>query len=358
VLIANAAKMIRLQPEQIESWVAKNFEYKRKKDGRELLICNPDGDTKYNLRISTEYKVLKNKYDKNNKPIYGYWVNDFRVNHQHNNGSLISFIKKYKKISYFDALAELTGTSARHLRDLIQKIKIDRLRSEPKVEVEDEPEVELPPLSVPLAKKDGSRLRQIAINYLGNRMITEEIAIEHQLHYTPVAIVFPYIEYGVLVYWQMREILDKRFLFPDEAKTGLAKTDFLYNFDNVEQPADYVIVVESIFNCLSIGDNCIATGGAKIPERAKQIGKLNMLSPKEVILAPDMDEAGIMSLKFNYYALKDQFSLAYCLPPDNLDWNDLEQKHGIGSARRYIEGNTKRLSLNALLRLLERFQPV
>jgi hypothetical protein len=351
--------MIKLQPEQIETWVARHFEYKRKKNGRELLINNPDGDTKHNLRISTEYKLLKNKYDKNNKPIYGYWVNDFRVNHQQYNGSLISFIKKYKRISYFEALAELTGASAKNLRDLMHKIKIDRLRSESKEEeAEDESEVELPPLSVLLSKKDDSRLRQIAINYLNNRAIAESVVIEHQLYYTPVAIVFPYIEYGALVYWQMREVLDKRFEFPDEAKTGLAKTDFLYNFDNVEQPADYVIVVESIFNCLSIGDNCVATGGAKIPEDAKQIRKLNMLSPKDIILAPDMDEAGVVSLKLNYYALKDQFNLAYCLPPDDLDWNDMDQKHGIGTARKYIEKNTRRLNLNSLLRLLERFQSV
>jgi DNA primase len=161
------------------------------------------------------------------------------------------------------------------------------------------------------------------------------------------------MEYDEVVYWQSRELLDKMFMFPDLETTGLAKTDYLYNFDEVLQPCECLVVVESIFNCLSIGEDCVATGGAKIPDRAKQIIKLKLLDPKVIVLAPDNDEAGLTSLRDNYYILKDHFRLAYCLPPKGLDWNDLDVKNGHGTARRYIEGYTKQLDLFALCDRLE-----
>jgi hypothetical protein len=210
-----------------------------------------------------------------------------------------------------------------------------------------EKEVELPPLCKPFTDKTFPKARQLALNYLNSRKVSEEKAIKLQLHYTPEGIVFPYIEYDTIVYWQSRELIDKRFNFPDESKTGLAKTDYLYNFDNVE-PGDDVIIVESIFNCISLGDNCIATGGAIIS--GAQPRKLRVFNPKVLILAPDNDEAGRKSLRSNYFLLYKDFNLAYCLPPPGIkDWNDFEQARGLGSARKYVEANTYALKLTSVV---------
>lgn len=337
---------MKLTPEQIELWISKNFKYKRRKDGDELLISNPDGDTKFRLHISTVYKPLKKKHNTDGSLIYGHWVNDYRPNHQQYNGSFVNFVKKYRGISYFEALKEITGTNAKTLRDQLHHVRIS---DKPDEVVEDKSDDIALPNSYSFKDNKEHKLREIALSYIKNRAIKEETIINHQLHYTGSTVVFPYMEYGSLVYWQERNIIEKVFNFPDEKVTGLKKTDYLYNFDNVEQPCEYVIVVESIFNCLSVGDNCVATGGSTIVDGSMQLRKLIALRPSIVILAPDNDDAGRKSLKHNYFILRSHFpSIAYCLPPTEADWNNIDQIDGVGAARRYIENNTKRLSIVTL----------
>jgi hypothetical protein len=339
--------MIRIKPEQIEAWIARHFNYKSKKNGEELLICNPDGDKKFNLRISTVQKELKNRRNKQGKPLKNYWVNDFRINHQQYNGSFINFVRAYKNLTFFEAMKEVTGQSLGQLRRGLRRKKEEEKEPEPE---DAEDFLSLPPGARPIKKDDETRAAKMAVAYLEKRRaISIETAIRNSLHYTATSVIFPYIEYGIMVYWQWRSTFDKVFGFPDEGKTGLAKTDFLYNFDNVEQPTDYIILVESIFNCLSIGDNCVATGGAKMSDEGKQIRKLKMLDPKVVILAPDHDEAGLKSLRTNYFLLKNDFNLACSIPPvQDEDWNDMDQRYGIGSARKYIENNTIKLNIATL----------
>ena len=209
-----------------------------------------------------------------------------------------------------------------------------------------EKEVELPPLSKPFTDKSFPQARQLALNYLNSRKVSEQTAIKQQLHYTPNSIVFPYVEYDTIVFWQSRDLIEKKFLFPDESLTGLAKTDYLYNFDNIE-PGDDIIIVESIFNCISLGDGCVASGGAIIS--GAQPRKLRVFNPKVLILAPDNDDAGKKSLRSNFFLLHKDFALAYCLPPLGVkDWNDFEQARGVDSARKYVERNTYALTLSKI----------
>lgn len=339
--------MIKLSPRQIESWVSRYFpDYKKKSGGRQLVINNPfDGDTGHHFWISLVESPLKRSPDKK-----GYWVHDFRPGRKEYSGSFLGLVRKYKNCSFYEALADVVGGSRQALRDQIRaarRTQEETKRDEPE---EIESEVSLPPLSKPFSEDSGSRLRSLALGYLRGRRVSEQSAIGLMLHYTAGTIVFPYIEYGSIVYWQERDILNKRFNFPDEVKTGLGKTDFLYNFDNVE-PGEYVVVVESIFNCISIGDNCVATGGAIM--EGKQLRKLAVLNPKLVVLAPDSDHAGVLSLRANYLKLRKDFDVAYCLPPVK-DWNDLEIRDGVGSAKKYLEDNTHKLSLPVIMRLLER----
>lgn len=328
--------MIELTPHQIETWVASNFKYKKRSAGRQLNINNPfDGDTDFHFWISTIKAPLKKGKHKGK---VGYWVFDFRPGAYA--GSLVKFVMEYKNITYFQAISELTGMSKGDLRTSLRQ-----MRKTPIIE-EKEEGLTLPAMCRPLIDPDDNKLKRIALNYLASRGIDRNKVRHYALQYTPTTIVFPYLEYDIIVYWQEREILNKKFNFPDAMKTGLNKTDFIFGFDHVD-PNDDVVVVESIFNCMSIGHNCVATGGATIS--GVQPKKIAALSPKTIILAPDNDDAGKKSLISNYYLLKNTFTLAYCLPPPDIDWNDLDRDSGIGTARRYLEKNVKYLKLSDVL---------
>ena len=336
--------MIELTKEQIIDWVSKHFpEYKIRSSGKQICVNNPyGGDSEQHLWISTESAQLKNRFEGKS----GYWVHDFRPGHQQYDGSLVNFVRKYLKVSYRQAISELVGKGS---------IRYSRRNEQNK----NEPEhiIQLPTGSKPISNKSSDKVRLMMLDYLAGRCVTEEIAIEHDLYYSPDGIVFPYIEYGEIVYWQERSILNKRFNFPNEENTGRAKTDYLYNFDNVEA-SSHLIIVESIFNCISVGMNCVASGGATIS--GKQPEKVRALDPKIVVLAPDNDEpdsygkrAGVESLKKNYFLLKDRFDLAFTLPPAGIkDWNEMDQKLGIGSAKRYISDNVYKLTIPNLMKIL------
>lgn len=327
----------------IETWIAKNFTYKKAGNGRQLRINNPfTVDDNYHLWISLEITPLKKGPYKGKKD---YWVNDFRPGMFH--GSFVNFVKKYRNISYNKAVSEITGKTGGELKSFL-KYQYNKSK-EVKVEEEEVEEfINLPEGSSPFSDNKTHRLKQIALNYLNQRMINDELVEKYDLHYTLSTIVFPYYEYGVLVYWQQREILNKKFLFPDSEKTGLSKTDYVFGFDFVE-PHSILIVVESIFNSMSVGDGCIASGGAVIAGKQKQ--KIIALRPKTIILSPDNDKAGIASLIKNYYELKGITIITYCLPPKGIkDWNEYEQKFGRGSSRIYIDSNYKILGLSEIIR--------
>lgn len=336
---------IKLSPDQIERWVARHFKFKRRSHGNQLAINNPFiDDDDYHFWISTKEDVLTNGPRKGAK---GYWVHDFRPGCHQYDGSFLNFVRRYKNITFFEAAADVCGGDAKSVRESFRQIRAG-LQNIKEEESEVETIIELPPLSVSFSEKNNTKLREISLNYLNKRRVSENLAIKYGLMYTPSSIVFPYLEYGLLVYWQERSICNKRFNFPDEVKTGLRKTDYLFNFDNVEVSSD-LIIVESIFNSISVGDNCVATGGATIV--GNQVRKIGYLNPKNVILAPDHDEAGLKSLHDNFFELKDKYPLAYCLPPKDVDWNDLEQQNGLGASRHYIETHTHRLTLSTLLKL-------
>ncbi|CAK0743469.1 hypothetical protein CCP1ISM_1770001 [Azospirillaceae bacterium] len=136
----------------------------------------------------------------------------------------------------------------------------------------------------------------------------------------------------MLVFWQMRSLISKVFKFPDEDLTNKKAGDFIYGFDDIE-PCSEVIVVESIFNSLSIESNAVATGGASLKDG--QLKLLKALNPKSIILAPDRDEAGIKSIQKDYFALNKMRSgdlfkdIYYAIPPIEVakagkkDWNDM-----------------------------------
>jgi hypothetical protein len=332
-------KIFKVSPEQIEVWVDSHFEYKHASGGKQFRICNPfDDDTDFHLWISA--KPVKNKRGQ-----VGYYVHDFRPGNDSINGSFFRFVSKYLGVSYFDAIREVVGSTG-DAREVLRGLRASKTEDEK--DEDGKPEeilLELPPGSKSF-EKSGGTAREIAEKYLRSRKITVEEAVKNNLHYTSTTIVFPYIEYGILVYWQERSILGKIFNFPNEEKTGLRKTDYLYGFDDVE-PHEHAIIVEAIVDKLTIGAGSVAIGGATID--TKQIRKLRAANPELIILAPDNDEAGVKSLKQNYDLIKHYFKVGYCIPPNNewdlKDWNDFDKKFGPGWSKEYITENSRKVKL-------------
>lgn len=347
--------MEKLTAVQIESWIFRHFpDYKKKSGGRQLVICNPfDGDSGFHFWIGLERVKLK-KY-KDSKP--NYWVHDFRPGHKNWDSSFLKFVQNFKKSSFYEAVREVCG-NANAAKDILLEMRMSKNEEEDDLEPE-ETLIKLPDNSKPISDSNKTMARKIAINYLKTRCVSEELATTNLIHYTATSLVFPYLEYGMMVYWQRRDIMDKAFEFPTQVAGGPGKGDFVYGFDHIE-PGDFIIVVEAIFDKLSLGNNAIATGGADMTP--KQVRKVKALNPSAIVLAPDNDEAGLKSLRSNYFILKGLGKkMAYCFPPiasheknskegrEFTDWNKYDQTLGMGWSRKYIENNTFRLSTSSVI---------
>ena len=334
---------IKLTPYQIESWVARHFDYRSRKGGEELTICNPfiPGDTKFKFNISTVAKGTKKHPE-----IKGYWVHDWRPSAAGSSMSFLRFVQKYKGISFKEAVKDVCGDGI-DFRAILRSAK-----PQPEREEEEEIEVilELPKGSIPISEGP-PKLKKLAVNYLKRRGVSYDMAVAHRLHYTGTDIVFPYLEYDAIVYWQSRSILDKTFEFPDERKVKIGKSQFLYGFDEAE-PYQDIFLTEAIFCSLTIGPGGLATGGATLSENQRR--KIRAINPSRIILAPDNDQEGKCSLYENYRLLSPYGEVWYVLPPNPFkDWNDIAQKYGTKGnkvARVYAEKHVKRLTLKDAIR--------
>lgn len=337
--------LIKITPFQIENWVARHFDYKRRKGGDELLICNPfvPGDNKYKFNISTVAKQSKRSKHTN------YWVHDWRPSAQQYNGSFLKFVQRFKGCTFKEAVKDVCGEGI-DLRSILDISKFKKKEDDSKTIVR----LTLPENAIPITDKKWPKFRDMAITYLESRGIQYADAVSFRLHYTPTMVVFPYLEYDEIVYWQARSFshVNKTFVFPDERKVGIGKTQFVYGFDNAE-PGQPIFITEAIFCALTIGAGGIATGGARLVESQRR--KLRALGPSYVVLAPDDDEEGRASVYDNWKILNPYHDVYYILPPKPKDWNDYVKKasdkpKALNEIRTYIHKNVKKLTLKEAIR--------
>jgi len=308
------AQLFQPTPEQITTWVIRHFQFKSRKSGVELKINNPfDGDDGLHFNINT----IKAK------------CHDWRPGHQQYDGSFIRFVQKYKNLTFQEALKDICGNDI-DLRDIL-KPKTQNVESEEEKIID----VSLPD-GVKSLRDDTSKMAKMVVAYLMSRGVNLELAYKFDIHHGGGKIYFPYYEYGAQVYWQARAIHDKIFEFPELGGAGIGKEKFLYGFDNVE-PLSILIVVESIFNAITLGDGAVATGGADMS--MAQARKIRALNPSIIILAPDRDNTGIMSVSKNASTLRSivNADIQFVIPPKVKDWNDMWQ----GNPRLYVDQNAK-----------------
>lgn len=312
---------ITVPPEKIAAWIDKHFPDRRVRKDTEYIICNPfDGDEDYKFNINVE------------KGVCHYWRGDEWAPRNPKTGKrntgFLNFVKLYRKCSWQQAVREVIGTNS-----MLTK------RKEREERVPDQ--LRLPAGSMPIVGSPMPQIAKTAAKWLKSRGITAEQIEANRIHHTVTDVVWPYYEYEALVYWQSRNLLNKRFLFPPQDVAG---KDYFYGFDQAE-PASHVIITEAIFCSLTLGEQAIASGGAVMGE--KLVKKLRLLDPVDgVILAPDNDEPGIKSILVNAPLVKRLgYKVFYSIPPKlrlpdgsfTKDWNDLVSLMGREEIRSHLE---------------------
>lgn len=319
-------------PDQITAWVAKHFDYKSRKNGAELVINNPfNGDTGYNFNISAT-RLVTNDWRDNS------WAPTNQRTGKRKLG-FINFVQLYLNCSYRDAVKSIGDAAG----SAVPTIKSRQLQV-------DKPEqlISMPVGSEPIVNSKDKKAAALVSRWLASRGISKRLIAEKQIHHLGTDVIFPYLEFVTIVYWQMRSMLNKRFLFPDQAKFGVSKGQFLYNFDCVE-PGRILIITEAIFDCLTINKQTVASGGADLT--IEQVKKVGLLRPKDgIILAPDNDEAGLKSILHNGKLLASRgYLVFYSIPPSLFggkvikDWNELWQS-GCKDVQKELAANIRPFS--------------
>jgi hypothetical protein len=300
---------MNIPPNTIENWIIKHFDYKKRvgKKGPELVIANPfHGNDKKKFNISLTKAICHDWRGDDWAPI--------SPESGDRNCSFIKFVQLYRNCSYREAVLEVLGAAGKAF--LYARAED---RPEPK-ELEESPSVALPVGTKPLSPSDKQACA--LYKWLGSRGYSIEDVARYNLYHLGMDVYWPYYEYGVLVYWQSRSRLNKRFNFPS------ANKEYLYGFDDVE-PASYLILTESIFDKHTLGDQVLASGGAALDNG--QVKKIKILGPRDgIILSPDNDVAGIKSIIENAKILiRVGYLVFYSIPPkiyngiEVKDWNDL-----------------------------------
>lgn len=342
----------QLPEAKIRAWLVKHFpDHRQRKDGEELLICNPfthDTDYKFNINPS---KASCHDWRGDS------WAGPVNPGTGKRNCSFLKFVKLYRKCSYAEALREVLGTSVDLKSYLRPEHRLTDQKAVPTVVVA------LPTGTERITDSQHDPQARLLAAWLKSRGYSEADIDKYDLYYLGMEVYWPYFEYDELVLWQSRARFNKWFMFPPSDGHDWSKGDFFYGFDEAEM-ASFVIITEAIFDQYTLGDQALASGGAALTKR--QISKLRLLGPRKgIILSPDNDQAGLDSIIRNYSILKALgCPLYYSIPPKieymkdgrkcyTKDFNDLVQYCGMSrtEVRQLHDDNIEKLSIPALVGL-------
>ena len=328
---------MRPTPDQVLNWVSTHFDYKTRKDGAELVICNPfDGDTGYHFNISVDNGGACHDWRSDQ------WASS--PSGEMGKRSFLRFVQLFKGCSYVEAVREVCGVAVNPRTHLAARNRQTAAEPAPGLSVA------LPVGTERLSDPGQPKLKAIVKNWILSRGITEAQIEKYDIRHAGLEVVFPYYEWSELVYWQTRSISAKVFRFPD-ASIGVTKGQFLYGFDFVE-PASHLVILESIIDAILIGEQCVAIGGAALA--SDQIKKIGLLGPRKgIILAADNDIAGVESVLENGRLLTNAgFKVFHSIPPavkygDKTvkDWGEYAQHVcGIDNIKRALEDHVEPLT--------------
>lgn len=323
----------QIPADRIITWLERHFDCKPRKGGQEYRICNPfDDDNKFKFAVNPD-KGLCHDWRGDE------WAGPVNPKTGKRNCSFVRFVRLYRKCSYKAAIEEVLDGAG----DLESYLTPSGRVADPAADRIIE--VTLPNGLIPLITS-ADRAAKPLMAWLKSRGYTSDAVAKYDLQHIGFDVYWPYYEFDVLVYWQSRSRINKKFKFPPVehrdndgkliGKSDVSKTDFFYGFDEVE-PASYLIINEAIFDQNTLGTQCLASGGAALNEN--QIKKLKILGPRKgIILSPDNDKAGLRSILENCRLLGQKgFKTFYSLPPElpyeedgvkklTVDWNELFTK--------------------------------
>lgn len=333
-----------IPPQNIAAWIEGNFKFKKRKNGTEYTICNPfDGDTGFHFEIST-VKGICNDWRGN---AWAGFNNDGRLN----KCTFIRFVCRYLKCTYAQALRAVAG------RDAWKYANYKKVE-----EVEEKPveRIKLPDGAQPFNTAEPNLIQAMLLNWLMSERGIQPADVDlYGMHQVGMDIIWPYYEFEELVYWQSRSTMSKVFRFPPES-VGVTKGEFLYGFDLVE-PAGHLAITEAIIDAQSLKEQTVASGGAALTDR--QLTKISAIGPKDgVILAPDNDSAGMLSVITNGKKLLAKgFKVYYSIPSRieyvdkgetkfTKDWNEILAKTNV-KPMDDMQANIQRFTDKAAIKL-------
>lgn len=223
---------------------------------------------------------------------------------------------------------------------------------QPKIELREWKKVELPE-SFKLLALGNSMLGDKARDYMRNRGFNINSLSAKGIGYCtrgPYAgfIVFPFYQNGEIVYFIGRQFIQlwEKFKNPSVEDFGIGKSMITYNADSL-LIFNKIYCVESITNCLTMGDNSIGTLGKKISDY--QLSLIYRSPAKEIIIGYDDDaitESIRLGLKMVYHKKVKILNF-----PEKQDINDLGKK-----AVKKIEKAAKWLTYQDLIKLKNHYE--
>lgn len=132
----------------------------------------------------------------------------------------------------------------------------------------------------------------------------------------------------VIVAWEW----DKSKVTSDNPKylnsEGTKKSRTLFNYFNIPDEPEQIVLCEGVFNAITAGRNAVASYGCAISER--QVEMLIEKKPKSILIAYDSDEPGVNGSVNAIKMLADQCYtglVEYILLPKGIDVNDLGREN-------------------------------
>lgn len=159
--------------------------------------------------------------------------------------------------------------------------------------------------------------------YLYDRKLTDEVIEKFDIGFDVNfnSVTFPVRDKkGNCRFIARRNVNKKIFNYPNEVEKGL------YGIYEIDKTANYVIITESIFNCLTCivyGYNAIALNGTGSSKQIEQIKKLNV---RKIILAFDNDDGGQKGLARMLPKIKNDFIIKILTVEKGKDINDLSKE--------------------------------
>jgi len=250
------------------------------------------------------------------------YVHDFTISET---WSFKDFVARYLDIHHSEAEGVIFDMAIKEkiisLNNMPRKKEVEPEVAPPTKHVKILPEISMPPhtLYVDMSNKNG--ILGAAVSYLEGRGITQELVDKFEIRYCIGGrdggrIIFPIRDInGKIVMYQGRAISDDltpKYLFSQNGN----KKQVVYNLYNVPENQQ-IIICEGIFDVIAAhkaGYHAVATFGNSLSFFHHT--KISIRKPSKLILAYDVDAAGVLGLVNASNLLDDYFVINY---PNNIE---------------------------------------